>query len=48
MSEADARRACERAQQETGLPATDPVRFGGAPLVEAIETARARYRAARG
>ena len=47
-SEADARRACERAQQETGLPATDPVRFGGAPLVEAIETARARYRAARG
>ncbi|HEU4954218.1 MAG TPA: DUF1611 domain-containing protein [Gemmatimonadales bacterium] len=48
LSDADARLACERARQETGLPTTDPVRFGSAPLVDAIESARARYRAARG
>ncbi|HXF96788.1 MAG TPA: DUF1611 domain-containing protein [Gemmatimonadales bacterium] len=36
LAEADARAAVERAQQETGLPATDPVRFDPAPLVEAI------------
>jgi len=48
LGESEARRACQQAHQETGLPATDPVRFGSAPLVEAIETARARYRAARG
>jgi uncharacterized NAD-dependent epimerase/dehydratase family protein len=40
MSEADARRACERASAETGLPATDPVRFDQAPLIEAILAAR--------
>ena len=27
MTDADARRACEAAARETGLPATDPVRF---------------------
>ncbi len=36
MSEADARAAVTRAAAETGLPATDPVRFDSAPLVEAI------------
>lgn len=48
LSEAEARRACERASRETGLPATDPVRFDSAPLIDAIEAARGRYRAARG
>ena len=36
LSEARAREAVERAAEETGLPATDPVRFDSAPLVEAI------------
>src|SRR3954453_9074139 len=47
LSESEARRVCEQARQETGVPATDPVRFGSAPLVEAVEGARARYLAAR-
>jgi uncharacterized NAD-dependent epimerase/dehydratase family protein len=47
LSEAEARRACEQAHRETGVPATDPVRFGTARLVEAVEGARARYLAAR-
>ena len=47
LSEAEARRACSAAREETGLPATDPVRFESAPLVEAIERARAGYLAAR-
>ncbi len=36
MNDAQARAAVTRAAEETGLPATDPVRFGAAPLVEAI------------
>ncbi|HYK83144.1 MAG TPA: DUF1611 domain-containing protein [Gemmatimonadales bacterium] len=36
LSEAAARAVLERAAQETGLPATDPVRFDPSPLVEAI------------
>jgi uncharacterized NAD-dependent epimerase/dehydratase family protein len=36
MSEAQAREAVARAADETGLPATDPVRFDSTPLVEAI------------
>lgn len=35
-----ARRACEQAARETGLPATDAVRFDPAPLVDAIVAAR--------
>jgi uncharacterized NAD-dependent epimerase/dehydratase family protein len=31
-----ARRAIETAERETGLPATDPVRYDPAPIVEAI------------
>jgi uncharacterized NAD-dependent epimerase/dehydratase family protein len=46
LSESEARRVCEQARQETGVPATDPVRFGSAPLIEAVEGARARYLAA--
>lgn len=36
MPEDAAREAVARAAEETGLPATDPVRFGSAPLVDAI------------
>jgi len=47
MRDADARRACEAAARETGLPATDPVRFDAAPLVDAIVNARTRHDQAR-
>jgi uncharacterized NAD-dependent epimerase/dehydratase family protein len=47
LSEAEARRACEQARAETGLPATDPVRFDSAPLIEAIERARTTYLSGR-
>jgi uncharacterized NAD-dependent epimerase/dehydratase family protein len=47
LSEAEARRACETAARETGLPATDPVRFGAAPLVDAVVAARERHAEAR-
>jgi uncharacterized NAD-dependent epimerase/dehydratase family protein len=43
LSDVEARRACERAQQETGLPATDPARYDSAPLVNAIADERNRY-----
>src|SRR4051812_17882713 len=36
MSEHDARAEIERVAEETGLPTTDPVRFGTTPLLEAI------------
>ncbi len=41
LSEAGALAACEAATRETGLPATDPVRFAPDPLVDAIATAHA-------
>jgi len=44
LPEAAAREAVARAQAETGLPATDPVRFDPGPLVSAIEDAAARAR----
>src|SRR4051794_2149813 len=47
MTDAEARRACELAAAETGLPATDPVRFDSGPLVDAIITARTRHDQAR-
>ncbi|HZE75148.1 MAG TPA: DUF1611 domain-containing protein, partial [Gemmatimonadales bacterium] len=40
LAEEPARRACERAGRETGLPATDPVRFDSAPLIDAVLRAR--------
>lgn len=46
LDEAAARAACEAAARETGLPATDPVRFGPDPLVAAIVSARAGGRRA--
>ncbi|HEY6866865.1 MAG TPA: DUF1611 domain-containing protein [Candidatus Eisenbacteria bacterium] len=42
MDEAAARAACERAGRETGLPATDPVRFGAESLAEAVRALAAR------
>jgi uncharacterized NAD-dependent epimerase/dehydratase family protein len=36
LPEEEARAAVEQAERDTGLPATDPVRFGAAPLAEAI------------
>lgn len=36
LSEAEARAAIAEAERETGLPATDPVRFDPMPLVEAV------------
>ena len=42
MSDDDARAACEKAAHDTGLPATDPVRFDPAPLVDAIAAAHRR------
>lgn len=41
LPNAEARRAVEHAQSETGLPATDPIRFGSDPLIEAVELALA-------
>jgi uncharacterized NAD-dependent epimerase/dehydratase family protein len=47
MTEDAARRACEAATRETGLPTTDPVRFDSAPLVDAVRLARAAYLTSR-
>src|SRR5215207_6971997 len=43
MTEDAARRACEEASRETGLPATDPVRFDPGPLVAAVRQGRDGY-----
>ena len=42
LPEREAAAAVERAARETGLPATDPVRFGPGPLVDAITRAAGR------
>jgi uncharacterized NAD-dependent epimerase/dehydratase family protein len=42
-----ARAACAAAARETGLPATDPVRFDPAPLVDAVVQGCERHRRAR-
>lgn len=46
LPEAEAREAIVRAEAETGLPTTDPVRFGPGPLAEAISEVATRRRAA--
>lgn len=47
IGEEEARRAVEEAARVTGLPATDPVRFGAAPLAEAIAVRHAEIVAGR-
>jgi uncharacterized NAD-dependent epimerase/dehydratase family protein len=47
LDDVGARRACEAATAETGLPCTDPVRFDPAPLLDALLADRARYLARR-
>jgi uncharacterized NAD-dependent epimerase/dehydratase family protein len=47
LSDEAARRACEEATRETGLPATDPVRFAATPLVEAVRQAEQAYKSSR-
>jgi uncharacterized NAD-dependent epimerase/dehydratase family protein len=36
LSDVEARRECDQAARETGVPATDPVRFDPEPLVDAV------------
>jgi uncharacterized NAD-dependent epimerase/dehydratase family protein len=43
LDERAARAACAAAARETGLPATDPVRFDPAPLLEAVAVGRERH-----
>jgi len=40
LPEEEARRLVEEAGRATGLPSTDPVRFGAGPLADAVEEAR--------
>jgi uncharacterized NAD-dependent epimerase/dehydratase family protein len=47
LSDEAASRACQAASRETGLPATDPVRFDPAPLLEAVKQGRQAYLASR-
>lgn len=42
LGDAEARAAVERASRETGLPTSDPIRFGAGPLADAV--ARAPHR----
>ena len=44
LPDAEARAAVDAAQRDSGLPATDPVRFSPAPLVDAIVAAHAASR----
>lgn len=44
MSDEDARAEIERLRVETGLPVTDAVRYGAAPLVDAVNAELARKR----
>lgn len=43
LSEEEALKACAKATKETGLPATDPVRFDPAPLLDAIAEAHEKH-----
>lgn len=44
LTDEEARSVIAKARLDTGLPCTDPVRFGAAELVDAIEQARKNYR----
>ena len=43
LSDRAARQACEAASRETGPPATDPVRYDLAPLLDAVRDGRQAY-----
>ena len=47
LDDVAARRACDAAQVETGLPCTDPVRFDPTPLIDGLLQDRQRYLARR-
>jgi D-glutamate N-acetyltransferase len=47
LDEDAARKACDAASRETGLPCTDPVRFDPTPLLQAVVNARTAYVAGR-
>ncbi len=47
LTDAEARKACDQAAHETGLPVTDPVRYDPAPLIDAVVSARDRHRRLR-
>jgi uncharacterized NAD-dependent epimerase/dehydratase family protein len=47
LNEEAACRACETASRETGVPATDPVRFDPVPLLDAVRRGREAYLASR-
>ncbi|HEU4682417.1 MAG TPA: DUF1611 domain-containing protein [Gemmatimonadales bacterium] len=47
LTDEAARLACEAATRETGLPATDPVRFDPDPLLAAVKQGREQYLASR-
>ena len=44
LSNDEARRHCAEAAATTGLPATDPIRFGSGPLMDAVKQLRATLR----
>ena len=44
LSDEEAKAAIKKARQETGLPCTDPVRFGAVELVDAIVSAKENYK----
>jgi uncharacterized NAD-dependent epimerase/dehydratase family protein len=46
LTDAEARAAVDQASQDTGLPATDPVRFDPAPVIDAIEAFHAARKGA--
>lgn len=47
LSDAEAKAAIAAAERDTGLPATDPVRYDPKPLVDAVVNAHAAWKAAR-
>ncbi|CAN5324695.1 DUF1611 domain-containing protein [soil metagenome] len=44
LTDEEAKSVVDRARKETGLPCTDPVRFGATELVDAIEKAKNNYK----